>query len=317
MFRFAAIILLTSTAATAQLVDHTQPPPQTPRQALLEVLQSKNGSAIERHLPDITKKKLRELGTNGGPSGLGVIPATGLAGMMGSSDKLEIFEAGPVLARVENGHNGEKIEITIENEDFRSDEDDIELAFRMYKNGEETMHWYTPRILLHLKQEGGIWRFTEIGFSARMPLANPEFLEAMGKEMTAGRQVSAGSSAVASLRALVTAEIQYASSYPEVGFTCSLANLGSEGIRPGTRKQQPNELHAMFIDDVLASGHKNGYAFAIANCDSRPATRFIIAAVPESPNSGQRSFCADQSGAIRYATDGKAETCLASGKPLQ
>lgn len=315
MFRLAAIILLTSTAAAAQLVDRTQPP-QTPRQALLEVLQSKNASAIERHLPEITRKKLRELGPSRASSLGLMIPNSGVSGMMSGGDKLEVFEAGPVLARLDNGI-GEKIEITIENEDFRNDEDDFELAFRMHKNGEETVHWFTPRILLHLKQEGGIWRFMEIGFSAKMPIGNPEFLAALSKQWTVGRQIPEDESAVASLRTLTSAEYVYASSYPAVGFTCTLANLGSEGIRPGMRKQQANELHAMLIDDMLASGHKNGYAFAVGNCDSRPATRFAAIAVPESPTSGQRAFCADESGTIRYAADGKAETCLASGKPLQ
>ena len=35
--------------------------PQTPRQALNEVLTAKDGSALERHLPEITKKKIKEM----------------------------------------------------------------------------------------------------------------------------------------------------------------------------------------------------------------------------------------------------------------
>jgi len=314
---FAGVMVLLTASASAQLVERTQAVPQTPRQALVEVLQSRDSSAIEKHLPEITKRKLRQSGSEMQLGLGGIMPPGGFASLFAGAQKMEVFEAGTTLARIENERSKEKIEITIENEEFRGDEDDFELAIRMYKNGEETMHWYAPRILLHMRQDDGVWRFTEIGFSARMRIADPEFLDAMSKELMVGRSGAEGASAVASLRTLVTAEMQYASSYPAVGFTCTLANLGSEGMKPGTRKQQPNELHAMLIDDMLASGHKSGYRFIISNCDPPPASRFSITAVPESSIAGQRAYCADQSGVIRYSSDGRADTCLAIGKTLQ
>jgi hypothetical protein len=317
MIRFVAFILFFLGTSAAQLIDRTQALPQTPRQALLEILQSKDGATIEKHLPEVTRKKLRELRISSGAGSALMIHDTGFAGLARTpGEKMEVFEAGPILARLENARTSEKVEISIENEDFRGDQTDLELAFHMYKGGDEFTHWYMPRILLQLKQEAGIWRITEIGFSARLPIGNAEFLEAMTKEWMKGQRMSDSAAAIASMRAVITAQMQYASSYPGVGFTCTLANLGSEGIRPGSRKQQPNELHAMLIDDVLASGQKSGYKFSLSNCVGPPATRFVLTAVPETPAAGQRAYCSDESGVIRFSMDGRAETCLASGKPF-
>ncbi len=317
MIRFAAFILVSLGTSAAQLIDRTQAVPQTPRQALIEILQSKDGAAIEKHLPEITRKKLRELRVLSPSASAVMIHDTGVSGLVRSpADKMEVFEAGPILARLENLRTNEKIEISIAHEDFRTVESDLELAIHMYKNGEEFTQWYMPRILMQMKQQGGIWRITEIGFSARVPIGDPEFLEAVTKDWVKGQRVSDSAAAIASLRTVLTAQMQYAASYPGVGFTCALANLGSEGIRPGSRKQQPNELHAMLIDDALASGQKNGYKFYLSGCGGPPATRFTITAVPETSLAGQRAYCSDESGVIRYSVDGKAETCLANGKTL-
>src|SRR5262245_19807618 len=316
MFRFVALTVLASSLASAQLVDRTQAPPQTPRQALIEILQSKDGSAIEKHLPEVTKKKLRELRVLG-PGSAVMIHDTGFAGLIRSSgDKLEVFEAGPILARLENARTGEKIEITLESDDFRGDANDFELAFHMYKNGEELTQFFMPRILLGMKQEAGIWRIAELGASAKVPIGDPQFLDAMTKDWVKGQRVSDSAAAIAAMRTIVTAQIRYAARYPGVGLTCTLANLGSEGIRPGSRKQQPNEMHARLIDDELAGGRKAGYRFTMSGCGMSPGTRFILTGIPETPQAGQRVYCADESGVVRYSIDGKAESCLASGKPL-
>jgi hypothetical protein len=317
MFRFTALVLAVSTAAAAQLVDRSPAAPQTPRQALLEVLQSKDGSAIEKHLPEITKKKIRELRAVSGSGSSMMIHDIGFAGISRSAaEKMQVFEAGPVLARFENARTNEKMEITIENDGYRGNENDFELGLHMYKNGEEFMHWYSPRLLLSMKQEGGVWRIIELGASAKVPLGDPEFLDAITKEWMKGQRSLDSAAAIASMRNLITAQIAYAASYPAVGFTCTLANLGSEGIRPGTRKQQPNELHAMLIEDALATGQKSNYRFTLSACGAAPATQFILTAVPETTLSGQRAYCSDESGVIRYSNDGKAETCVATGKPF-
>ena len=282
MLRFVALLLLACAACSAQLVDRTQPEPQTPRQALIEILKGKDASAIERHLPEIAKKKLREFSTDK-DSGLGVITPERRYAMVGSaSENIEVFEAGPLLARFGGAGGEESIEIVIESEDFRGDETDLELAFHLYKKGEEATPWYMPRLTLNMKQEGDIWRLAEVGFTARLRFANPEFLEGIAKEFRQTRNRVA----LVNLQMVSRAQNTYAEKYPHAGYACSLGSLGGGGKEPAKRVQGP--LQAMLIEDTLASGRKDGYTYAISNCSGRPADRFTVTAAPQQPASGIR-----------------------------
>jgi cytochrome c5 len=78
-----------------------------------------------------------------------------------------------------------------------------------------------------------------------------------------------------------------------------------------------SEHQAMLLDPRLASGRKSGYIFALSGCNGMPSSRFSVTAVPADPTSGTRAFCSDETAAIRFSTDGKADSCLSIGKPLQ
>jgi prepilin-type N-terminal cleavage/methylation domain-containing protein len=98
-------------------------------------------------------------------------------------------------------------------------------------------------------------------------------------------------SAVGSVRTLNTAEVTYASTYPDLGFTCTLANLGPGG---GTA----SSTSAGLIDNVLAAGVKSGYTFSLSNCVAAGSTTITVQyqslGVPVSVGtSGQRAFCSD------------------------
>jgi len=112
------------------------------------------------------------------------------------------------------------------------------------------------------------------------------------------------SSAVGSVRNLITAEVSYQAMNESAGFTCNLANLSD------------------LIDSQLAAGQKTGYVFALQNCSSEvvsgPVTKFQITAVPAVHNSsGRRAFCADESNVIRQDSTGSAESCLRQGLALE
>jgi type IV pilus assembly protein PilA len=125
-------------------------------------------------------------------------------------------------------------------------------------------------------------------------------------------------SAVGSIRTINTAEVTYASSYPDCGFT-TLANLGGAG---GT------STGAGLIDAVLAAGTKSGYSFAATASAGNPGTcggstpstgtpytSYTVVGAPISVGqTGQRYFYSDQSGVIRY--DPLAAATAASN-PLQ
>lgn len=121
------------------------------------------------------------------------------------------------------------------------------------------------------------------------------------------------SSAVGSIRTLNTAEITYASTYTTVGYTCSLMELdGAYGTG-----QQPSEKSAQLIDSTLAGGQKSGYRFTLSNCSGSPVESYQTTAEPIAPGqSGQRVFCSDQTGVIRFSSTGTGEDCLSSGRPL-
>jgi prepilin-type N-terminal cleavage/methylation domain-containing protein len=105
------------------------------------------------------------------------------------------------------------------------------------------------------------------------------------------RAVANESSAVASLHSLLTAETNFASACPSIGFTAALADLGSALTCSGGNGQ---------IDPQLETGTKAGYSFAITVSGGTPATEFSITANPVSTGAGTRHFFMDQSGAIHY-----------------
>jgi prepilin-type N-terminal cleavage/methylation domain-containing protein len=120
-------------------------------------------------------------------------------------------------------------------------------------------------------------------------------------------------SAVGSMRTINTAEVTYASSYPDCGFT-NLARLGGSG---------GNATGAGLVDSVLASGVKSGYSFAATpsggsgDCTSGaalPNTLYSLYGQAVSTQTGQRSFYSDQSGVIRYSTTAGAGS---TSNPLQ
>ena len=102
-------------------------------------------------------------------------------------------------------------------------------------------------------------------------------------------------SAVQSLRTLNAEELQYNSTYPTHGYSCSLAALGGK-----TGSGTPTAEAAQLIPDDLSSGVKSGYTFAITNCtkvsvnNQDQYTSYQITAVPNTVGkTGTRGYCTD------------------------
>lgn len=120
------------------------------------------------------------------------------------------------------------------------------------------------------------------------------------------RIVADESSAVASVRTLITAEVSYAHLNTATGYTCNLSDLTSAGL----------------IDQSLGSGEKFGYRFELQNCaaevEGGPVAKLQITASPLKYNaSGVRAFCADESNVVRMDSRGSAQNCLANGSTLE
>jgi hypothetical protein len=210
----------------------------------------------------------------------------------------------------------------VENDALRGDQNDIKLSFQVDKKGQAQRIAIMPQTTFSMKQEAQVWTLNEISVTIHVPLADPDFLKAITEEMKpqAGASgtftprsdvtvQSAGSDAtvVAAMRTILTAEVTYASSYPTVGYTCSLFSL--DGFGGG----EPNEHQAMLINSGLESGKRYGFVFTLSGCGGTRATSFHLWPAPNGNRLGRIAYCADQSGVVRSSSDDSPATCLASG----
>lgn len=113
-------------------------------------------------------------------------------------------------------------------------------------------------------------------------------------------------SAVTSMHAVSTAEIGYASSYPAIGFSVALADLGNGGSNPcpGT------PTASCFLDVSLASGAKSGYKFTYTQDTTyTPSLGYTFNGDPASFGlTGLQSYYIDQTNIIRYSSSGPANS---------
>ena len=120
-------------------------------------------------------------------------------------------------------------------------------------------------------------------------------------------------SAVGGIRTINTAEVTYAATYPQAGFSASLEVLG--GAYPCNAM---SSTKACLIDQTLASGLRSGYRFTYQVQDTngdQVMDSYFVQAVPVQPGaSGLRSFCSDETGVIRSTT---SEPCTRESPPLQ
>ncbi len=124
------------------------------------------------------------------------------------------------------------------------------------------------------------------------------------------RMAANEASAVGSIRTINTSAVTYSSTYPNLGFPASLTALG--GAAPCTA----TSAAACLLDQVLSAGTKSGYGFVWTSDAATPSVGYTIAATPVSVGStGQRMFCSDMSGVIRF--DPSGASCTAASSALQ
>ena len=126
------------------------------------------------------------------------------------------------------------------------------------------------------------------------------------------RMAANESSAVGTIRTITTAEITYSTTYPAVGFAL-LTNLG--GAVATCTGAGASSTSACLIDNTIAQApnQKSGYQFSNTVAGAPVAVQFTSLATPIIiGQSGQRGFCSDQSGVIRYNGAG---TCAVATDP--
>ncbi len=134
------------------------------------------------------------------------------------------------------------------------------------------------------------------------------------------------SSAASGIRTINTAEVSYNSSYPTVGYSAALSDLG--GTTSCTATTAPTITTACLIDDTLAGVNpasatpsKSGYKYAYTKGSSTPIATYQVTAVPVTFNStGVKSFCSFEDAVVRTdngSWSGTAGTCDGTVAPLQ
>ena len=118
------------------------------------------------------------------------------------------------------------------------------------------------------------------------------------------RMAANDSSAAASERSVITAEVGFFAAYPTVGYT-ALATLG--GASPCT----PAPATGCLIDNNLATNGagngKSGYNFAAAavtGAGSPLPNEFYTTATPISAQTGTKAYCAYDDGVLRQQAPG-------------
>jgi type IV pilus assembly protein PilA len=116
-------------------------------------------------------------------------------------------------------------------------------------------------------------------------------------------------SAIASIRAINTAEVTYQATYG--GYANSLANLG--GLEPCTRSAET----ACLLDQSLAGGEKSGYKFEAVggNGIGDSNTSYVVGAAPEVfDRTGRRLFCSTDKNVIRADLNARGSTTPPNGE---
>ncbi len=327
MKRIAALLILIVVAngsARPQSSEGTASP-QTARQALLEMFFGKTPGILVKHLPAAMISALERSGSLASLQQYSLLASQ----FQATGKNFETFETGSVLLVAGDSAAGKKFEVNVANDSLQGDEDDIDLSFHVYKNGQAKRTPFMPQITFAMKMES---RRLEAernssyhsassgrsGFPAehhgwdpgsrqkRPAAAQTEIARAETKISPA--TMDGNGQVIAAMRSILTAEGTYTRLYH--GYTCTLSDL--DGFGGG----EPNEHQAMLISSGLASGKRYGYNFALSSCAGSPANSFHFTAVPVGAIFARPAYCADQSGGIRSSADGNPATCFASGSPV-
>lgn len=303
-----AALLLAISASTLLFAQTQAPsaPPQTPRQALIEMINGGQEGAM-KHLTVEMQKSLK---------GNGEFAA--FDQLKGISSDIQVFETGQVLLEANDPKNHGKFEVHVDSDDLSGDTDNIDISFHQFHDGAETDVPYAAmlsRFTIGMKKQENIWRLNEISINIKVPVGDPKLLEKFGNGFGPGMfgaKVAMGSantpekprelSPREAVMMLGFAEASFARSHPEAGFTCTLADLA-----------KPNLLN---LDPRIFSGEPyRGYKFTLSGCQDKPSGSFHLTAEPLSRAAGAKAYCTDATNNIRSSDDGLGSSCLTSGKP--
>lgn len=281
----------------------TPPPPQTARQALIEMVTGKGADDFAKHLPDAARQALIHPGDSEETSMVLRMSTIGRQ-VAAQGEHIETFDVGPNILVSEENNGHEKVEIAVEHDNLLGEEEEIELSVHFFKDGQEQPLPVVPRLIFTLKQEKETWRLTEVTAAAHVPLTDPDYLKGLRKQQNESNE----SAAQNRVTVIALAEKGYAARHPDRGYTCTLATLlaSEPRVTPGEG--------GFVYDPGQGQEEWSGYRITLSRCDGTPASKYRITAVPTDPDSETKTFCADESGNLKFVIGGKSSTCLTRGQ---
>jgi hypothetical protein len=229
-----------------------------------------------------------------------------------ASSDLQVFETGQVLLSANDPKNNEKFEVHVDSDDLSGDTDNMDISFHQFRDGVEQDIPYAAmlsRFTIGMKRQANIWRLNEISVNIKVPVGDPKLLEKFGDgvpgmtgfkigEGADGKPVKPRDMAPReAVQMLGMSESMFARSHPEIGFTCTLADLA-----------KPNLLN---LDPRIFSGEPyRGYKFSLSGCQDKPSGSFHLVAEPVSPAPKAKAYCTDATNNLRSSDDGMGSSCL-------
>ncbi len=305
----SVMILLASLAVSISLTAQTQTqPPQTARQALIEMFLGADSDALSKHLPDAARKLVAR--NQNEQYAISIFRFATFGRQMASGGgQVQTFDDGPTILISQQGED-DKMEVVVERDSMVGEIEEIELSVHLYHDGQEKWLSIIPRIMFTLRQEKDIWRLIEVTASERLPLSDPDYLRGLRQQ----QQDANESSAQMRVGIIAAAETSYAEQHPDRGYECALPTLFTpEQPDPADDNPEPRQL---YYDPGQWSSEWSGYRFTLTSCEGTPASKYQLTAVPVDSDAGTKTFCADESGTLRSLIGGNASACFSRGEVL-
>lgn len=302
---FAVVLLAVSIPLAAQSVTPssiTPPPPQSARQALLEMIFGKGETDFQKHLPEDARQALIHKGETPETSNILRVATIGRE-LTKESGHIETFDTGSILL-VGNMSEHEKVEVDVERDGLIGEADEIELSIHYFKDGEPQSLPVVPGLTFTFKQEKEIWRLTELTAAAHIPLTDPDYLKGLRKQQDEETESQARNR----INVIAGAESGYLGRHPDLGYSCSLQTLFAPD--PG---EDPNN---QVFDPGQGNDQWYGYRIALSGCDGNPPSKFKITATPADPDAKLKTFCTDETGKLKFLPAGKTSNCFSRGNAV-
>jgi len=179
-------VLLLVISSNAFLFSQSQaptPPPQTPRQAVIEMITGGQEGAM-KHLTVELQKSLQGDGKNSPIAQLATFDQ-----IKSASSDFQVFETGQVLLSANDPKSNEKFEVHVDSDDLSGDTDTMDISFHQFRDGVEQDIPYATmlsRFTVGMKKQSNIWRLNEISINIKVPVGDPKLLEKFGSGMGDG-----------------------------------------------------------------------------------------------------------------------------------